>query len=138
MEKMQQPLLQQEGGDESWSSYQYVGRTASFNVPAAGGEQISVDEIRSASVLSDHYYPPSIHSALVTAPDSDRFSDPSQGKIELGLFVFVPKLLVWSASIRRFLVELNNLLCIFVGQAVVYQGGYAACAQGYPSHQFGR
>ena len=70
--------------EESCRSYQYVGRTAPFNVPA-GGEGVSVDEVRSASVFSDPYYPPSIHSALVASPESDR----SQGDsffLELGYF----------------------------------------------------
>ncbi|WOL02031.1 hypothetical protein Cni_G10750 [Canna indica] len=76
---MEQPLLSsgEAGGkgQESWRSYQYVGRSPSVHVPSSpisAGEEISVDEIRAASVFSsDHYYPPSIHGALVGSPEPD-------------------------------------------------------------------
>lgn len=67
----------EEGGkaEESWVSYQYVGRSPSVHAPpssVAAGKELSVEEIRAASVFSsDHYYPPSIHGALVGSPESD-------------------------------------------------------------------
>ncbi|XP_074556072.1 uncharacterized protein LOC141811897 isoform X1 [Curcuma longa] len=75
----QQPLLasgEAAGkGEESWRSYQFVGRSPSLHAPpssVAAGEELSVDEIRAASVFSsDHYYPPSIHGALVGSPEPD-------------------------------------------------------------------
>ncbi|RWW24752.1 hypothetical protein GW17_00010938 [Ensete ventricosum] len=61
--------------EESWVSYQYVGRSPSVHAPpssVAAGKELSVEEIRAASVFSsDHYYPPSIHGALVGSPESD-------------------------------------------------------------------
>ncbi|KAG6523500.1 hypothetical protein ZIOFF_013360 [Zingiber officinale] len=75
----QQPLLasgEEAGkGEESWRSYQSVGRSPSLHAPptsVAAGEELSVDEIRAASIFSsDHYYPPSIHGALVGSPEPD-------------------------------------------------------------------
>ncbi|CAL9119558.1 unnamed protein product [Musa textilis] len=75
----QQPLLSsgEAGGkgEESWVSYQYVGRSPSVHAPPSSvvaGKELSVEEIREASVFSsDHYYPPSIHGALVGSPESD-------------------------------------------------------------------
>lgn len=74
---MEEPLLSEQrseaGEKESgkWSSYQYVGRTGTA-IPTASlaGTEVSVEEIRSAASFSDHY-PPSIHGALVSAPEPD-------------------------------------------------------------------
>ncbi|XP_072959790.1 uncharacterized protein [Typha angustifolia] len=77
---MEQPLLSgEEGakGEESWRSYQYLGRSSSLHVPppVPWGEEVSIEEVRSASAFSDRYYPPSIHAALVTSPEPDHPSD---------------------------------------------------------------
>lgn len=66
--------------NDSLRSYQYIGRMTSFNAPSRGGDGVSVDEVRSASVFSDqnppNYYPPSIHSGLLTpSVQSDRYQD---------------------------------------------------------------
>ncbi|XP_042392979.1 protein SSUH2 homolog isoform X1 [Zingiber officinale] len=98
-------------GEESWRSYQFVGRSPSLHVPpssVAAGEVLSVDEIRAASVLSsDHYYPPSIHGALVGSPEPD---DP-QGAV-ITTQALVPQ--------------------------VVPQGGYDGYSGGYSSKELGR
>ncbi|KAI4364356.1 hypothetical protein MLD38_020460 [Melastoma candidum] len=54
------------------SSYQYVRRSNSI-IPTASlaGTQVSVEEIRSAAAASDRYYPPSLHSALLSSPEPD-------------------------------------------------------------------
>ncbi|KAL5973534.1 hypothetical protein ACLOJK_030185 [Asimina triloba] len=51
---------------DRWISYQYMGSVLQTS-PAAVGE-VSVEEIRSASAISD-LYPPSIHGGLVSSPD---------------------------------------------------------------------
>ncbi|MQL92902.1 hypothetical protein Taro_025537 [Colocasia esculenta] len=68
----EQPLLSERSEEEKWRSYQYVGRTGSVHLPPLSGAGISVEEIRSASSVSESYYPPSIHAALVSSPQSDR------------------------------------------------------------------
>ncbi|KAF6160980.1 hypothetical protein GIB67_007621 [Kingdonia uniflora] len=59
---MEEPLL----SEQSSSLYQHIGRIPTAS--SSHGPQVSVEEIRSASALSDHY-PPSIHSALITSPE---------------------------------------------------------------------
>ncbi|KAF8402727.1 hypothetical protein HHK36_010816 [Tetracentron sinense] len=71
---MEEPLLAGEFGAKEkveWSSYQYIGRPGSV-LPTASlaGNEVSVEEIRSASAFSDHY-PPSIHAALISSPEPD-------------------------------------------------------------------
>ncbi|PON37092.1 Cytochrome c-552 [Parasponia andersonii] len=71
---MEEPLLSErrselgEKESDKWSSYQYVGRAGSV-IPTASlpGTEVSVEEIRSASAVSD-IYPPSIHAPLVGSP----------------------------------------------------------------------
>lgn len=61
-------------GEEKWRVYQSLGRSASVHVPTSlsgRGEEVSVDEIRSASIHSHPYYPPSLHGALVSSPEPD-------------------------------------------------------------------
>uniref|UniRef100_A0A6V7QT19 Protein SSUH2 homolog n=1 Tax=Ananas comosus var. bracteatus TaxID=296719 RepID=A0A6V7QT19_ANACO len=108
---MEQALVSgEEKREESWRSYQYLGRTSSslrappYSSPAAGaGEEVSIEEIRSASALSsDRYYPPSIHGALVTSPEPDHPR--------------IPK----------------------VHQAIVFQGRYGEYQPGYSSKEVGR
>lgn len=74
---MEQPLLSgveaEEKSEEAWRAYQYVGRSASVHV--GRGEEVSVEEIRSASAFSEPYYPPSIHAALVSSPEPDHPQD---------------------------------------------------------------
>ncbi|XP_010923158.1 uncharacterized protein [Elaeis guineensis] len=72
---MEQPLLSEAGekGEEAWRAYQYVGRSASVHV--GRGEEVSVEEIRSASAFSEPHYPPSIHAALVSSPEPDHPQD---------------------------------------------------------------
>ncbi|XP_020577842.1 protein SSUH2 homolog [Phalaenopsis equestris] len=77
---MEQPLLSGEARDkkdEGWRSYQHVGRNASvhFSSPATGGEEVSADEIKAASIFSESIYPPSIHGALVSSPESYHHQD---------------------------------------------------------------
>lgn len=64
--QMQEPLI---SDSEKWSSYQYVGRAGSV-IPTASlaGTEVSVDEIRSASAVSDRY-PPSLHAPLISSPE---------------------------------------------------------------------
>ncbi|XP_015897072.1 uncharacterized protein LOC107430713 [Ziziphus jujuba] len=72
---MEEPLLSErrselgEKESEKWSLYQHVGRTGSV-IPTASlaGNEVSVEEIRSAAAFSDTY-PPSLHSALVGSPE---------------------------------------------------------------------
>ncbi|XP_039144579.1 protein SSUH2 homolog isoform X2 [Dioscorea cayenensis subsp. rotundata] len=74
---MEQALLSEEveqKGEEKWRVYQSLGRSASVHVPTSlsgRGEEVSVDEIRSASIHSHPYYPPSLHGALVSSPEPD-------------------------------------------------------------------
>ncbi|KAL0918043.1 hypothetical protein M5K25_010031 [Dendrobium thyrsiflorum] len=77
---MEQPLLSVEARgkeDEVWRSYQHVGRSASVHVPsfAAVGEEVSVNEIRAASIFSESVYPPSIYGAVVSSPESYNHQD---------------------------------------------------------------
>ncbi|PKA48640.1 hypothetical protein AXF42_Ash021049 [Apostasia shenzhenica] len=77
------------GKDEIWSSYQYVGRSASVHVPssAVAGEEVSVDEIRSASVFSNSVYPNSIHGALLSSPESDHVAhSPDQALVSQDMY----------------------------------------------------
>nr|GMD63652.1 protein SSUH2 homolog isoform X1 [Ipomoea batatas] len=75
MSTMEEPLLSAvnqngQGESERWSSYEYVGRAGSV-IPTASlaGTEVSVDEIRSAAAASTPY-PPSLHSPLVSSPQS--------------------------------------------------------------------
>ncbi|XP_052173913.1 uncharacterized protein LOC127789152 [Diospyros lotus] len=65
--KIEEPLLLEKS--EVWKSYQYLGRSGSAipTTPLAGNE-VSVDEIRSAA-SSDLYYPPSLHAPLISSPE---------------------------------------------------------------------
>ncbi|KAK1264878.1 hypothetical protein QJS04_geneDACA011399 [Acorus gramineus] len=53
---MEQPLLSGEVVEEKWSGYQSVGRSGSFNLPAAAS-YISADDVRSASTFPSAPYP---------------------------------------------------------------------------------
>lgn len=119
---MEQPLLSAEKQEESLRSYQYVGRTASFNVPA-GGDEVSVDDVRSASVFSDPIYPPSIHSALVTSPQSDHPQGQAlafQGGYSQGLPVYPAnqfgRPLLDEVEIRQLLIDHVGHRCCWASQ----------------------
>ncbi|XP_058099522.1 uncharacterized protein LOC131243917 isoform X3 [Magnolia sinica] len=67
---MEEPLLS-DIEKEKWSSYQYVGRSGSvLPTPSPAVAELSVEEIRSASAISD-LYPPSIHGALISSPEPE-------------------------------------------------------------------
>ncbi|KAL8127286.1 uncharacterized protein LOC141721296 [Apium graveolens] len=67
--KMEEPLISGGGESEKWSSYQHVGRSGSLlPTSSLAGTQVSVDEIRSASTVSD-LYPPSLHAPLISSPE---------------------------------------------------------------------
>lgn len=60
-----------DGGRDQLNHYQYLRTTGSANpIDSFAGTQVSVEEIRSAPNVS-HYYPPSLHGALVSSPEPD-------------------------------------------------------------------
>ncbi|KAG0487818.1 hypothetical protein HPP92_006629 [Vanilla planifolia] len=72
---MEQPLLKGESCDkeDDWRSCDHVSKTASGRVPLypTETEEVSLEEIRSASIFSESVYPLFIHHALVSSPEAD-------------------------------------------------------------------
>ncbi|CAA0836320.1 chaperone protein dnaJ-related [Striga hermonthica] len=108
---MEQPFLSSGKSDgERWSSYERVGRAGSA-IPTASltGNEVTVDEIRSAAAYSGPY-PPSLHAPLLVSPG------PSPHNVTF-FFSFFPGTKIFGYIYRQVLdeVEIRELLIDHVG-----------------------